>query len=175
MRLDDVAAPVISLSPETTRRIAQAVSELGIEAADAVAATISESTTVTTKLLAELVTELVTEEAKRALDGDQGDNSSHDSTDHSIGSPAGAVAADASSGVVTARAGLVEQPREPAPAPAQTAAAPPAKDMDNYTVSDLASATVSDLAGDDTVEPLTLDSLDDPFLEALIRHKELSR
>ncbi len=157
---DDAVTHVeVSLSPETTQRIAQVVSELGNEAANAAAATASESATTTTKLLVELLTELVTEGAKRALTGGRAEDSMGTTADASTGTSLGAV---------SARAGLVEQPTK------DQSARSTADDLPASASSDMDSGFASDATFDDTTAPLTLDALDDPFLEALIRHEELS-
>ncbi len=140
------AVPVeIVLSPETTRRIAQAVEEMGVSIGGAAMMRVSESAKAVADPLTELLTGLVAEETRRVLM-------------EMPGAPAGAVppaepAASAAEPVAS------PSPAEPAPPASETA--PPA-----------APVSTNDLAGP---EPLTLDSLDDPFLEALIQREPLLR
>ena len=142
----------LKLSPDTTRRIAQALAELGGAASDAAKETVFEAAVDAAIPLTEMLTELLREEAKRALR-----------------------VAMKPEPVVAGRAPVAAAPAATAPAfsqPAMPAATAPAAAPSVSAAAPSSSAAPPEM--DEAAAPLTLDSLDDPFLDALIQEGQLA-
>lgn len=145
----------ITLSADARQRIEEAVRVFGAAAAEAASAAIFKAVKDELEPVLELLADLLTSETMRVLTGET------------------AEAQPETAGVVVPVAGLTTPtaaaPQVPAPTP-QTLVTPEASTASLNGAS--YPAHPPDM--DDTAFPLTLGSLDDPFLEALIRKEPLS-